>query len=120
MGACRLGERGSKMWADAQPSHCTAIIRSNAGRAGKPRSPIVAKRQTRRASGHDRHYDAQASRGYTAREEAMSNISRRSFLGSAGAFALAAATGAPARAAMGPNDKFDLLIKNADLLDPSQ
>ena len=26
----------------------------------------------------------------------------------------------PARAAMGPNDKFDLLLKNANLLDPSQ
>ena len=26
----------------------------------------------------------------------------------------------PARAAMGPNDKFDLLLKNANVLDPSQ
>jgi dihydroorotase len=49
--------------------------------------------------------------------------SRREFLASAGAFALAAAAttvAGPARAAMGPNEKFDLLIKGADALDPSQ
>jgi hypothetical protein len=39
----------------------------------------------------------------------MRNASRRDFLVSAGSFALAA--GAPARAAMSPDDKFDLLIK---------
>ena len=51
----------------------------------------------------------------------MLKMSRRSFLGSAGSFALAAAaTSAPARAAMGPNDKFDLVIKGGDVLDPSQ
>ena len=46
--------------------------------------------------------------------------SRREFLAGTGSFALAAAIGGPARAAMGPNDKFDLLIKGADALDPSQ
>jgi dihydroorotase len=50
----------------------------------------------------------------------MPIVSRRDFLSTAGSFALAAATGGPARAAMGPNDKFDLLIKGADVLDPSQ
>ncbi len=45
--------------------------------------------------------------------------SRREFLAGAGASALAAAAG-PARAAMRPDDKFDLVIKGADLLDPSQ
>jgi dihydroorotase len=50
----------------------------------------------------------------------MSIVSRREFLATAGSFALAAATAGPARAAMGPNDKFDLLIKGADVLDPSQ
>ena len=49
----------------------------------------------------------------------MSAFSRRDFLGSAGAFALTALTH-PARAAMGPNDKFDLVIKGGDVLDPSQ
>jgi len=49
----------------------------------------------------------------------MSIITRRNFLASAGSFALAAAA-TPARAAMGPDDKFDLVIKNADVLDPSQ
>jgi dihydroorotase len=53
------------------------------------------------------------------REDVMRAASRREFLGTAGAFALAAA-GAPARAAMGPNDKFDLVIKGGDVLDPSQ
>jgi dihydroorotase len=50
----------------------------------------------------------------------MSVLSRRDFLGSAGSLALAAASGAPARAAMDPNDKFDLVIKGGDVLDPSQ
>ena len=49
----------------------------------------------------------------------MSVLSRREFLGSAASFALAAAS-APAFAAMGPNDKFDLVIKGGDVLDPSQ
>jgi dihydroorotase len=48
----------------------------------------------------------------------MSALSRRKFLGRAGSVALAAAM--PAHAAMGPNDKFDLVIKGGDVLDPSQ
>ena len=47
-------------------------------------------------------------------------VSRRNVLATAGSFALAAAVGASARAAMGPNDKFDLVIKGGDVLDPSQ
>jgi dihydroorotase len=50
----------------------------------------------------------------------MSGTSRRNFLASAGAFALVAGSVKPGRAAMGPNDKFDLLIKGGDVLDPSQ
>ena len=47
--------------------------------------------------------------------------SRRDFLVTAGSFALAAASGCgPALAAMGPDDKFDLVIKGGDVLDPSQ
>jgi hypothetical protein len=49
----------------------------------------------------------------------MPITSRRAFLGATGAFALATAA-SPARAAMGPNDKFDLVIKGGDVLDPSQ
>jgi dihydroorotase len=49
----------------------------------------------------------------------MSVLSRRDFLVSTATMALAA-SGAPAFAAMGPNDKFDLVIKNCDVLDPSQ
>ena len=55
----------------------------------------------------------------------MPATSRREFLalaGSASALALSA-TGlgqGPALAAMGPNDKFDLLVKGGDVLDPSQ
>jgi dihydroorotase len=54
------------------------------------------------------------------RETSRRKPSRRDFLAAAGSFALAAATAGPARAAMGPNDKFDLVIKGADVLDPSQ
>ena len=36
--------------------------------------------------------------------------SRRQFLAGAGSFALAAAAAGPARAAMGPDDKFDLVV----------
>ncbi len=50
----------------------------------------------------------------------MPIVSRRDFLATAGSFALAAAMGGGARAAMGPNDKFDLVIKGGDVLDPSQ
>jgi dihydroorotase len=49
----------------------------------------------------------------------MSVLSRRDFLGSVGSAALTAAS-TPAFAAMGPNDKFDLVIKGGDVLDPSQ
>ena len=50
----------------------------------------------------------------------MSAASRRAFLLSTGAVALAAGLARPAWAAMGPNDKFDLVIKGGDVLDPSQ
>ena len=47
----------------------------------------------------------------------MSVLSRRDFLSSSASLALA---GTPAFAAMAPNDKFDLVIKGGDVLDPSQ
>jgi len=47
----------------------------------------------------------------------MSVLSRRQFLAGTASTVLATAS---ARAAMGPNDKFDLVIKNCDVLDPSQ
>src|ERR1044071_8553427 len=47
----------------------------------------------------------------------MSVLSRRQFLAST---AVLAAASTPAFAAMGPNDKFDLVIKGGDVLDPSQ
>ncbi len=51
----------------------------------------------------------------------MSALSRRDFLVSASSFTLAlTGLGGPTRAAMGPNDKFDLVIKGGDVLDPSQ
>ncbi|MGZ5880492.1 MAG: hypothetical protein ACXWJO_01945, partial [Xanthobacteraceae bacterium] len=53
-------------------------------------------------------------------ERADRERSRREFLSGAGSFAFAAALAGPARAAMAPDDKFDLVIKNADVLDPSQ
>src|SRR5450432_2576954 len=53
----------------------------------------------------------------------MTALSRRHFLGLTGSAAAAAMSGrftSPAAAAMGPNDKFDLVIKGGDVLDPSQ
>ena len=49
----------------------------------------------------------------------MTGFSRRDFLSLTGSAAVAALSG-PAHAAMGPNDKFDLVIKGGDVLDPSQ
>src|SRR5207344_1973819 len=46
-------------------------------------------------------------------------LSRREFLASTASLALTAGVGS-AHAAMGPDDKFDLLIKGGDVLDPSQ
>jgi len=45
---------------------------------------------------------------------------RREFLVAAGSAAAATALVGPARAVMGPDDKFDLVIKGGDVLDPSQ
>jgi dihydroorotase len=56
-------------------------------------------------------------------ENAMHDVSRRQFLSySASGLALAAAgaSGPAAFAAMGPNDKFDLVVKGGEVLDPSQ
>ena len=49
----------------------------------------------------------------------MTGLSRRDFLSLTGSTAVAVMAG-PANAAMGPNDKFDLMIKGGDVLDPSQ
>ena len=49
----------------------------------------------------------------------MSGFSRRDFLKASGSAAAAAIAG-PAAAEMGPNDKFDLVIKGGDVIDPSQ
>ncbi|MGF6431416.1 MULTISPECIES: amidohydrolase family protein [Bradyrhizobium] len=49
----------------------------------------------------------------------MSEFSRRDFLKVTGSAAATAIAG-PAAAAMGPDDKFDLVIKNGDVIDPSQ
>ena len=52
----------------------------------------------------------------------MSALSRRNFLALTGAAAatLSQRFSNSANAAMGPNDKFDLVIKGGDVLDPSQ
>src|SRR3979409_1756328 len=50
----------------------------------------------------------------------MSALSRRNFLALSGSAAAATLSGRLADAAMGPNDKFDLVIKGGDVLDPSQ
>jgi len=50
----------------------------------------------------------------------MRAADRRRFLKASAATAAWAALPLPVLAAMGPNDKFDLLIRNANVLDPSQ
>jgi dihydroorotase len=51
----------------------------------------------------------------------MSALSRRHFLALTGSAATASLSGlSPSRAAMGPADKFDLVIKGGEVLDPSQ
>jgi dihydroorotase len=50
----------------------------------------------------------------------MMATSRRDLLIGAGSAVLASAVGSAAHSAMGPNDKFDLVVKNGDVLDPSQ
>jgi len=47
-------------------------------------------------------------------------INRRRFVLGVGAAAAAGSLPAAVRAAMSPNDKFDLLIKGGDVVDPSQ
>jgi dihydroorotase len=49
----------------------------------------------------------------------MSALSRRDFLALSGSAAAVALSG-PVDAAMGPNDKFDLVIRGGEVLDPSQ
>ncbi|AWM00896.1 amidohydrolase family protein [Bradyrhizobium amphicarpaeae] len=49
----------------------------------------------------------------------MSVLSRRDFLALSTSAAIAGLA-APARAAMGPNDKYDLVIRGGEVLDPSQ
>src|SRR5262245_22933903 len=55
-----------------------------------------------------------------SREETMTSQSRRRLLAGLGGALAATTMSAAVRAAMGPNDKFDLVIKGGDLLDPSQ
>jgi dihydroorotase len=47
-------------------------------------------------------------------------ISRRQLLATAGSFAISELGARAAAAAIGPNDKFDLVVKGGDVLDPSQ
>jgi dihydroorotase len=50
----------------------------------------------------------------------MSNASRRQFVQAGVSLAALGAVPGAALAAMGPNDKFDLLVRNANVIDPSQ
>jgi dihydroorotase len=50
----------------------------------------------------------------------MQNRSRRDFVAGASALAASAVLSRAVHAAMGPNDKFDLIIKGGEVLDPSQ
>ena len=50
----------------------------------------------------------------------MNATARRQFLKAGTSLAVLGALPAAVQAAMGPNDKFDLLVRNANVLDPSQ
>lgn len=50
----------------------------------------------------------------------MRGISRRAALAALGSTALACGRLGPAHAAMGPDDKYDLVVKGAEVVDPSQ
>src|SRR5258708_17951869 len=50
----------------------------------------------------------------------MQITSRRKFIAGASALAASGLLSRAVRAAMGPNDKFDLLIRGGEVLDPSQ
>src|SRR5689334_25023988 len=50
----------------------------------------------------------------------MESLKRRQLVSGIGAAFAAGSFGIAARAAMGPNDKFDLVIKGGEVLDPSQ
>src|SRR5262245_43343814 len=56
----------------------------------------------------------------TFEEASMSALSRRHFVVSLAAASSTLLVPHGLRAAMGPNDKFDLLVKGGDVLDPSQ
>src|SRR5260221_14694775 len=71
--------------------------------------------------GTDAHSATTGRPARVGEEAIMSAVSRRDFLSTAGSFAVAAAAGTMgAHAAMGPNDKYDLVIKGGDVLDPHQ
>ena len=50
----------------------------------------------------------------------MTSFKRRKLVAGIGAVFAAGSVGLAARAAMGPDDKFDLVIKGGEVLDPSQ
>ena len=50
----------------------------------------------------------------------MDATARRQFLKAGTSLAVLGALPRAVQAAMGPNDKFDLLVRNANVLDPSQ
>ena len=54
------------------------------------------------------------------KEQVLKTISRREFVSVGASIAVLGAVPGSAIPAMGPNDKFDLLIRNANVLDPSQ
>src|SRR5437868_6523688 len=68
----------------------------------------------------ERTYSTYSRRHSTRVREASMSITRRAFLNHAASSVVAAASGGSAFAAMGPDDKFDLMIKGGDVLDPSQ
>src|SRR5262249_3700610 len=88
------------------------------GYESQPGTEVASLRETC-AVADRRHHGARSKIVRRVGGKSMS-ITRRQVLATAGSFALTAASKGPAAAAMGPNDKFDLVIKGGDVLDPSQ
>ena len=87
-------------------------------RATRPlRGALCAARRCLRKAERGRIIDRQEKRSLG--RNAMTALSRRDFLALSTSAAAVTLAG-PARAVMGPNDKFDLVIKGGDVLDPSQ
>src|SRR5262249_7615138 len=99
------------------PQIASAMLSQNEPK--RPAGPLSAAVADGLAFGIDARDPTAHAHGTRAGERIMPTTRRR-LLSTAGSFALTVAGTRLAGAAMGPNDKFDLVVKGGDVLDPSQ